>query len=78
MRGELVLGGLRVAIRRPRARRVDGGEVRLPAYEAFGREDPLEARAVEQMLVGVATRKYGRSLEPLPATVETAERSRAR
>ena len=71
VRGELVLGGRRVAIRRPRARRVDGGEVRLPAYEAFGREDPLEARAVAQMLVGVATRKYGRSLEPLPATVAT-------
>lgn len=71
VRGELVLGGRRVAIRRPRARRVDGGEVRLPAYEAFGREDPLEARSVEQMLVGVATRKYGRSLEPHPATVAT-------
>lgn len=77
VRGELVLGGRRVAIRRPRARRVDGGEVRLPAYEAFGREDPLEARAVEQMLVGVATRKYGRSLEPLPATVATRGTSKS-
>jgi transposase-like protein len=77
VRGEVVLGGRRVAIRRPRARRVDGGEVRLPVYEAFGREDPLEARAVEQMLVGVATRKYGRSLEPLPASVATRGTSKS-
>ena len=27
-------------------------------------EDPLEERAVEQMVVGVSTRKYNRSLEP--------------
>ena len=56
-------------MRGPRARRVDGGEVRLPVYERLRREDPLEERAVEQMLVGVATRKYARSLEPLPGTM---------
>src|SRR6266568_7488034 len=67
VRGELILGGRRVAVRRPRARRVAGGEVRLPAYEALRHEDPLQERAVEQMLVGVSTRKYARSLEPLPA-----------
>lgn len=77
VRGELVLGGRRVAIRRPRARRLDGGEVRLPAYEAFGREDPLEQRAVEQMLIGVATRKYGRSLDPLPDSVATRGTSKS-
>jgi hypothetical protein len=33
VRGELVLGGRRVAMRRPRARRVDGGEVHQPAYD---------------------------------------------
>jgi hypothetical protein len=27
--------------------------------------DPLDRRVVEQMLVGVATRQYARSLEPL-------------
>jgi len=31
--------------------------------------DPLNRRVVEQMLVGVATRQYARSLEPLPAAV---------
>ena len=31
-------------------------------------EDPLNRRVVEQMLVGVATRPYARSLDPLPST----------
>lgn len=75
--GELVLGGRRVAIRRPRARRVDGGEVRLPVYETLGSEDPLQRRAVEQMLVGVATRKYSRSIESLPDTIATRGTSKS-
>jgi len=75
--GELVLGGRRVSVRRPRARRVGGGEVRLPSYEMLRAEDPLYERAVEQMLVGVATRKYGRSLEALPAPVATRGTSKS-
>jgi transposase-like protein len=67
--GEVALGGRRVSIRRPRVRRVEGGEVALPTYEWFSKNDPLTKRAVEQMVIGVATRKYARSLEPLPAPV---------
>jgi transposase-like protein len=63
---ELVLGGRRVAVKRPRVRSRDGKEVPLPSWERFAAEDPLNQRAVEQMLLGVATRKYARSLEPLP------------
>jgi putative transposase len=37
----------------------------------MAREDPLNRRVVEQMLLGVATRRYARSLEPLPATMVT-------
>ena len=33
--------------------------------------DPLNRRVVEQMLVGVATRRYARSLEPVPATMRS-------
>lgn len=65
-RGELVLGGRRVQVRRPRARTVDGREVELPSWVSFGADDPLHERAVEQMLVGVSTRSYARSLEPVP------------
>jgi len=65
---EVVLGGRKVALRRPRAR-ADGREVPLPTFQLMANEDPLNRRVVEQMLVGVATRQYARSLEPLPATI---------
>ena len=38
----------------------------MPSWATFAAEDPLRERAVEQMLVGVSTRRYARSLEPLP------------
>lgn len=75
--GEITLGGRRIAIRRPRVRRVGGGEVPLPHYEHFSANDPLDERAVEQMLVGVSTRKYARSLEPLPEGMEQRGTSRS-
>ena len=61
---EVVLGGRKVALRRPRGRHA-GQEVAVPTFRAFAADDPLNRRVVEQMLVGVATRQYGRSLEPL-------------
>lgn len=70
--GELVLGGRRVRVLRPRVRRVGqgvGGEVHLPTWEAFADEDPLQQRALEQMVIGVSTRKYSRSLEAMDAEV---------
>jgi transposase-like protein len=75
--GELVMGGRRVQVRRPRARTVDGKEVQLPSWTAFGAEDPLNERAVEQMLIGVTTRRYARSLEPLPADLPSRGTSRS-
>jgi hypothetical protein len=54
---------------RPRARSVAGRELRLPSWREWSARDPLEQRAVEQMLVGVSTRGYARSLEPLPEAV---------
>lgn len=62
----LSLGGRRVAVERPRARSVDGEELTLPSWRAWSARDPLEQRAIEQMLVGVSTRRYPRSLEALP------------
>lgn len=68
--GELILGGRRVQVRRPRAR--DGeGEVMLPIWEEFSRTDPLDERAFEQMVIGVPTRKYERSLEAVPEEMVT-------
>ncbi len=73
---EVTLGGRKVAIRRPRVRR-DGAEMQLPTFQLMAREDPLNRRIVEQMLVGVATRQYARSLEPLPATITTRGTSKS-
>jgi transposase-like protein len=75
--GELVLGGRRVRVKRPRARTLDGCEVLLPSWKHFSKEDPLEARALEQMVVGVSTRKYHRSLEEVPPGVEVRGTSKS-
>lgn len=66
----LVLGGRRVEVRRPRARSSDGGELHLPSWQAWSSHDPLNERAFEQMVLGVSSRRYARSLEPLPEEVE--------
>ena len=67
---EVVLGERKVALRRPRGRHA-GQEVALPTFLAFAGDDPLNRRVVEQMLVGVAPRQYGRRLEPLGPDVRT-------
>jgi transposase-like protein len=68
----LSLGGRRVEVDRPRARSVNGQELSLPSWRAWSARDPLERRAIEQMLVGVSTRRYARSLEPLPSELKVA------
>ena len=65
---EVVLGGRKVTVARPRVRAA-GREVPLPTFQTLAQEDPLNRRVVEQMLVGVATRQYARSLEPVPEGV---------
>jgi transposase-like protein len=74
---ELAMGGHRIAVDRPRVRGKDGKEVPLPLWQYFAQHDPLTKRAVEQMLVGVATRKYARSLEAPPATVKSRGTSKS-
>jgi putative transposase len=66
---EFVLGGRKVALARPRVRRRAGGEVTLPSVRTFQDEDPFTARVIEQTLVGVSQRGYGRSLEALEKSV---------
>ena len=73
---EVVLGGRKVAVRRPRVR-AEGREVPLPTFQAMADVDPLNRRVVEQMLVGVATRRYARSLEPVPATMRSRGTSKS-
>lgn len=75
--GVAVLGGRKVRIDRPRVRTCDGREVELPTWAQFSQEDPLDERAVEQMLLGVSTRRYEASLEPLDGRVESTAISRS-
>jgi hypothetical protein len=55
-RSEVVLGGRKVSIQRPRVRTA-AGEIPLPTFQTMAATDPLDRRVVEQMLVGVATRQ---------------------
>ncbi len=75
--GSLVMGGRRVSLPRPRVRSLDGRELELPAWKQWADEDPLEERALAQMLLGVSTRGYARSLEPLPAPMPERGKSRS-
>ncbi len=76
VRSEVVLGGRTVAIQRPRVRTADG-EVALPTFATMAHRDPLDRRVVEQMLVGVATRQYARSVEPIPPDIESRGTSKS-
>jgi len=61
--GEVVLGGRKVKVSRPRVRSLTGGELSLPTYERFRNQDALAHRVLEQILLGVSTRRYPCSLE---------------
>ena len=54
--------GGKAAVRRPRVRRRGGGEVQLSNWKAIQEADLLSRWAFNQMLIGVATRKYARSV----------------
>lgn len=73
--GELALGGRHVAVKRPRVIGVDGHEVKLRTWDALAGEDVLHERAVEQMVIGVSTRKYGRSLEAVDVKTRGTSKS---
>ena len=75
--GELAFGGRRVGVRRPRVRSVDGDEVTLETWEQLAEADPLTPRAVEQMVIGVSTRKYVRSIEPAPPGLKSRGTSKS-
>jgi putative transposase len=69
-RTPLPFGGRHVVVERPRVRRKSGGEEMLPSVAAFREADPLTARVAEQIVLGVSTRGYAHSLEPLAEEME--------
>ena len=77
--GEVILGGRRVSIRRPRVRTADRrAEVPLAAYEAFTSTELLGQMAMQRMLAKVSTRRYGAALEPVGRAVEAKSRGTSR
>ena len=64
---QVVLGGQRIAVRRPRARSLDAGELRLPSFEWAANADPLDAATMAAIAAGVSTRRYASTQEPVPA-----------
>jgi putative transposase len=66
---ELPFGGRRVKLARPRVRATAGGEARLPSVEHFRAADQVPVRVLNQILLGVSTRGYEKSLDPAPLGV---------
>jgi putative transposase len=74
--GSVTLGGRRVPVERPRMRAIDGsGELPVPAYEVFSSSEVLGRMALDRMLAGLSTRRYGVGLEPVGARAEQAATS---
>jgi putative transposase len=71
--GSVTLGGRRLHVQRPRVRAADGsGELPVAAYKLFSQTELLGRLALERMLGGLSTRRYGLGLEPVGAQVEQA------
>jgi putative transposase len=63
---QVVLGGQRMRIRRPRARRIDAGEIELPSFAWAAGADPLNAATLSAIAAGVPTRRYASTQDRLP------------
>jgi len=59
---EIDYHGGKASVRRPRVRKCRGAELELSSWQAIKDADLLSRWAFNQMLIGVATRKYARSV----------------
>ena len=66
-RSQVTLAGQRIAIARPRARHIQTGEISLPSFQWATHRDPLDTATIAAIAAGVSTRRYGTTLDPLPA-----------
>ena len=67
---EVTLGGRRIPVTRPRVRSQVGQEMALPSFAFAAHRDALDHHTLEAVACGISTRKYGRSLDALPAEVD--------
>ncbi|MAF64776.1 MAG: IS256 family transposase [Planctomycetes bacterium] len=76
-RSEVTLGGRRIPIARPRVRSKEGEEVELPSFAFAAKRDPLDRHALNAVACGISSRKYARSLDPLPDEMEERSTSKS-
>lgn len=74
---ELAFGGRRIGVQRPRVRERSGSEVQLPSVEHFRTSDPLPERVLNQIVLGVSTRGYERSLDVAPVEARSRGTSKS-
>jgi putative transposase len=74
-RGQVVLGGRKVSVPRPRARTLDGHELPLRTYAHFASDDLLAERTVQTILAGLSTRRHRSCLEPTGTEDRSVSRS---
>lgn len=73
-------GGRHVSLPYPRVRargKGRGAEVTLPSIEKLRDGDPMSDRVAAQIALGVSTRGYDRSLEPVDESIETRGTSKS-
>jgi putative transposase len=75
----LPFGGRHVVVPRPRVRSKGKGgqEVELPSVAAAREADPMPTHVAEQIVVGVSTRGYKRSLDPVDESIQTRGESKS-
>lgn len=66
-RAQVVLGGQRIGVRRPRARHLLDGELALPSYAWASASDPLDDATLAAIAAGVSTRRYASTQDKLAA-----------
>ena len=74
---ELTFGGRRLQVARPRVRSIEGTEAVLPSVAVWRQRDPLTARVLEQIVLGVSARGYAGSLEAAPVGVRSRGTSKS-
>jgi putative transposase len=74
---QVVLGGQRIAVRRPRARSLSDGELTLPSFEWAANGDPLDAATMAAIAAGVSTRRYASTQEPVPPAHQPSAASKS-
>ncbi len=76
-KSEVTLGGRRIALTRPRVRSSEGEEIELPSFAFAAKRDPMDQHTINAVACGISSRKYARSLDPLPEAMEERSASKS-